>query len=78
MNALAHPALAGAAHAEGPIDTRDPVEVNCNWELDRALMLQRSERRGWIVGGVGILVAFISALALLAWKLGLRKSKPAE
>jgi len=65
MNALAHPVPVGSLGAEPPIDTRDPIEVNRNWELDRALILQRSERRGWIVGGVGVLIAIISALAVL-------------
>lgn len=66
MNALAHPGPAASFGAEPPIDTRAAIEANRAWELDRALMLQRSERRGWIVGGVGILVAIVSALAVLA------------
>ena len=66
MNALLHLSPAGAARAELPIDTRDPIELNRNWELDRALMLQRSERRGWIVGAIGVLIAIVSTLAVLA------------
>ncbi|MES1163723.1 MAG: VirB8/TrbF family protein, partial [Rhizobacter sp.] len=66
MNALVHPGAAGAARAEPSLDTRDPIETNRDWEVDRALMLQRSERRAWIVGGVGVLIAIISALAVLA------------
>ncbi|MEP6876322.1 MAG: VirB8/TrbF family protein, partial [Burkholderiales bacterium] len=56
-----------AVRADSP--SVEPVEAfaaNRSWELDRALLLQRSERRGWIVGGVGVLVAIISALAVLA------------
>jgi type IV secretion system protein VirB8 len=39
---------------------------NRAWELDRALMLETSERRGWIVGGVGVLLAMLAVLAVLA------------
>jgi type IV secretion system protein VirB8 len=66
MNALVHPRSVALPGEEKPIDSRAAIEANRAWELDRALMLQRSERRGWIVGGVGILVAIISALAVLA------------
>jgi len=40
--------------------------VNRAWELDRAAMLQRSERRGWIVGGVGVVLAVLSVMAVFA------------
>ena len=40
--------------------------ANRAWELDRALMLQRSERRGWIVGGVGVVLAILGLLAVFA------------
>lgn len=66
MNALVHPGSAALLGEDKPIDTRAVIEANRAWELDRALMLQRSERRGWIVGGIGILVAVLSALAVLA------------
>ena len=66
MNALVHPGSVALPGEDKPIDPRAVIEANRAWELDRALMLQRSERRGWIVGGVGILVAIISALAVLA------------
>ena len=66
MNALVHPGSAASHSPERLAESQDAIETNRNWELDRALMLQRSERRGWIVGGVGILVAIISALAVLA------------
>jgi type IV secretion system protein VirB8 len=66
MNALVHPGSVAFPGEENPIDPRAVIEANRAWELDRALMLQRSERRGWIVGGVGILVAIVSALAVLA------------
>jgi type IV secretion system protein VirB8 len=66
MNALVHPGSAASVGAESQFETRAAIAANREWEVDRALMLQRSERRGWIVGGVGILVAIISALAVLA------------
>jgi len=40
--------------------------VNRAWELDRTSMLQRSERRGWIVGGVGVVLAVLSVMAVFA------------
>ena len=66
MNAFAHPGATGSSGEQPVIGSRAAIEANRAWELDRALMLQRSERRGWIVGGVGVLVAIISALAVLA------------
>ena len=66
MNALVHRGSAASHNSERLAESQDAIATNRSWELDRALMLQRSERRGWIVGGVGILVAIISALAVLA------------
>ena len=66
MNALVHPNPA-AVRADSPsVEPGEAFVANRSWELDRALMLQRSERRGWIVGGVGVLIAIFSALAMLA------------
>ena len=44
----------------------DVFAANRAWEVDRAAMLQRSERRGWIVGGVGALLAVVSVMAVFA------------
>ena len=44
----------------------DVFAANRAWEVDRAAMLQRSERRGWIVGGVGTLLAVLSVMAVFA------------
>jgi len=66
MNVLVHPRPLAAHAEEQPIEPRAAFAANRAWELDRALMLQRSERRGWIVGGIGIVIAIISALAVLA------------
>jgi type IV secretion system protein VirB8 len=51
-----------AASAEGMV----AFAANRAWELDRALMLEKSERRGWIVGGVGIVLAILAVLAVFA------------
>jgi len=40
--------------------------ANRGWELDRAAMLQRSERRGWIVGATGVVLAVLSVMAVFA------------
>jgi type IV secretion system protein VirB8 len=47
-------------------DGDDALAVNRGWELDRAELLQRSERRGWLVGGVGVLLAVLSVMAVFA------------
>jgi type IV secretion system protein VirB8 len=39
---------------------------NRAWELDRACLLQRSERRAWWVGSAGLLVGVLGVLAVLA------------
>ena len=36
------------------------------WEIDRASMLERSERRGWLVGGIGVLLAILAVMAVFA------------
>jgi type IV secretion system protein VirB8 len=41
-------------------------ESNRAWELDHAQMLERSERRGWLVGAAGLLVAVLAVLAVFA------------
>ena len=40
--------------------------ANRAWEVDRASMLQRSERRGWIVGATGVLLAVLGVMAVFA------------
>ncbi|KAB2871801.1 MAG: type IV secretion system protein [Burkholderiaceae bacterium] len=44
----------------------EPFAANRAWEIDRALMLERSERRAWIVAGVGALLALIGIVAVFA------------
>jgi type IV secretion system protein VirB8 len=38
--------------------------ANCAWEIDRALMLERSERRAWWVAIAGLLLGFIGIAAV--------------
>ena len=40
--------------------------INRAWEIDRAAMLEQSERRGWLVGAVGALLALLGVLSVLA------------
>ena len=65
MTTLVHAASIGADTMHSG-DTASAIAANRAWELDRALMLQRSERRGWLVGGIGVVIAILSALAVLA------------
>jgi type IV secretion system protein VirB8 len=42
------------------------IEANRAWEVDRASMLAKSERRAWIVAGSAISVAVLAVLAVVA------------
>ena len=55
-----------ATDPRGAADSRPAFDANRAWELDRALMLEKSERRGWMVGGVGVVVAVLGVLAVFA------------
>ena len=68
MNTIVHPGAAPAATDEsaGSTDSRTAFSANRAWEVDHALMLQRSERRGWLVGGVGVVLAILGVLAVFA------------
>ena len=63
LNAGVPPA---ATDPRGAADHRPAFEANRAWELDRALMLEKSERRGWMIGGVGVVLAVLSVLAVFA------------
>lgn len=41
-----------------------PFAVNRAWEVDRASMLERSERRAWMVAGAGMLLGLIGIAAV--------------
>ena len=42
----------------------DTFEANRAWEIDRALLLEKSERRAWRVGGISVVVAVLAVLAV--------------
>ena len=58
--------LPSAAERGGAANNPTAFDVNRAWEVDRALMLEKSERRGWMVGGVGVVLAILSVLAVFA------------
>jgi type IV secretion system protein VirB8 len=59
---------AGAAALPGAVPRADDREAefstNRSWELDRALMLERSERRAWWVAIAGMLLGLIGIAAV--------------
>jgi len=61
---------AGAAALPGAVPRADDREAefstNRSWELDRALMLERSERRAWWVAIAGMLLGLIGIGAVFA------------
>ena len=63
--AAAAPTAFGESHTTSS-ESRAAFDANCSWELDRALMLQRSERRGWLVGGIGAALALLGLLSVFA------------
>ena len=64
LTAPANPAAQPSAGPRTPLDV--VLEANRAWELDRTAMLERSERRGWLVGGVGVLLAVLGVAAVFA------------
>lgn len=60
VEAAALPERAGRAGGD------ESFAANRAWEIDRALMLERSERRAWMVAGVGSLLALIGIAAVFA------------
>ena len=44
----------------------DPYNANCAWEVDRTVLVRRSERRAWLVAGTAVLIAVISICAVFA------------
>jgi len=57
---------AGATESHHEVEGRAAFEANRTWELDRMLMLERSERRGWLVGAAGVILAVLGVLAVFA------------
>src|ERR1700712_2814787 len=77
MNAVLTPGVAAAwperspglhrPHPQEPGSAADAVfESNTAWEIDRALMLERSERRAWTVAIAGLVLGLIGIAAVFA------------
>lgn len=68
MSAVLMPGSA-AALPDGPADpgidgTADPISTNVAWEIDRALLLECSERRAWWVARAGMLLGLTGIAAV--------------
>jgi type IV secretion system protein VirB8 len=66
MNDILMPGQAAALptrDAPAPEDS-NAESTNANWEIDHALMLERSERRAWWVAIAGLLLGFIGIAAV--------------
>ncbi|MEO5696418.1 MAG: type IV secretion system protein [Burkholderiaceae bacterium] len=68
MNALVHPRgpMRTIDEASGHADGGAAFGANRAWEVDHALQLQRSERRGWLVGAIGAALGLLGLLAVFA------------
>jgi len=76
MSAVMNPGLGPGEAAALPVrdrvddrpgsDVRDATTtaINRAWEIDRALMLERSERRAWQVGAAGLVLGLIGIAAV--------------
>jgi type IV secretion system protein VirB8 len=67
---MSHSAQDSTSSTLGPRAPMDESSMafaaNQAWELDRASMLHRSERRGWLVAGAGCLIGVLGVLAVFA------------
>lgn len=61
MSAVLMPGEAAALPERGQhhVEPADPTVVNRAWEVDRTLMLERSERRAWWVAAAGAMLGLI-------------------
>ncbi len=50
--------------AASPCDAGEAIASNRAWEVDRALMLERSERRAWLVAIAGIFLGLVGIAAV--------------
>jgi type IV secretion system protein VirB8 len=64
LTAGGKPAGAAALPAVVPTDADGGIAANRAWEIDRALILERSERRAWWVAGAGAVVGLIGIAAV--------------
>ncbi len=62
------PPVGAAAWPRRPLtdEDDDALEANRDWEVDRALMLERSERRAWWVAAVGMVLGLLGIAAVFA------------
>lgn len=44
--------------------TAMPYDANAGWEIDRAVLARRSERRAWIVAGISISLVVLAVIAV--------------
>ena len=63
MNSLLHAKLSAGPPGRGD---HAVFAINRAWEVDRTSMLERSERRGWLVGWAGAAIAILAVLAVFA------------
>ena len=68
MNAVLHAPAGPAVSADRTDDMCAEAAISANraWELDRSVMLAKSERRAWIVAASGVSLAVLAVLAVLA------------
>ena len=64
MDALLDPSKAAALPNDSDVEVRSAFSANQTWELDRALMLERSERRAWWVAVAGLALGLIGIAAV--------------
>ena len=64
LHALTEP-TAAADHTDD-VCAEAAISANRAWELDRSVMLAKSERRAWIVAASGVSLAVLAVLAVLA------------
>ncbi|MCW5656747.1 MAG: type IV secretion system protein [Burkholderiaceae bacterium] len=67
MSAVINPGVGpGRAAALPDASGQEPHHANLGWEVDRALMLERSEQRAWWVATAGLVLALIGIAAVFA------------
>jgi type IV secretion system protein VirB8 len=71
MSAVLTPGAAAALRHRSPrsataAEEAPDIQANQVWEVDRAVMLERSERRAWWVAAAGVALAFIGIAAVFA------------
>jgi type IV secretion system protein VirB8 len=52
------------AASQNPDPDAGPLSANRAWEIDRAELIERSERRAWIVAGCGVVLGLVGIAAV--------------